>query len=153
MIQPIRTSPFQSIFSLVPTHVHPFAHFRFFPRYSAFIIQRFKQFNACFRHLPLVPEVCHILVDVLSGRPWPWVWLDDAHRKAESVETLDQPLRSMSHFVKALRWVHKFSQIRLPDLCSPPISSFTFSNCQHRQSTPLPLFLVSQWERGVVIGR
>jgi len=63
---------------------------------------------------------------------------------------LEAPVKSMSYYVKALRWLQKITQITFPNLYVPPISSFTFSDHQHRESMPLSLFLIAQWELDLV---
>lgn len=64
--------------------------------------------------------------------------------------TMTDTTKSMAHYVKAIRWLQKLTQITLPDLYQPPISSFCFGDAPHKESIPFSLFLLTQWERDII---
>ena len=69
------------------------------------------------------------------------------HLAAED-DITDEALASfnMINLLKALRWMVKITQIPFPDLYHPPISSWSFSDHQHKESISLPLYFLIAWE-------
>ena len=57
---------------------------------------------------------------------------------------------NMTNMLKALRWLVNLTQIPFPNLYTPPLSSWSYSEHQHKESIPLPLYFMLTWETQIL---